>query len=675
MDRKYVVMLLAVLSVAMSGTVGCIKKSEFVFDVTAYIIVFAAAFLLCLLIIIGLTINIAREKKIIMRQNLNLQSLHVQADKDIAEKKQMEKALDKQNNFLQAINHAANTLLNSNMETFEDDLYKSMRITAEAVAVDRVAIWKNRALGGELYCTQLYEWSKGEESLHGGKPAANAPSNEKLFGWEEILSDGNCINTLIRDIPQEQRNQLFKSDIVAILIVPVFIESRFWGMVSFVDCHNERIFTEEEITILRSCSLLFANAWLRNKMVQNIRDASIQLEVALEQATAASRAKGDFLSNMSHEMRTPMNAIIGMTVVGKKAKNIEEKNHALNKIWDASSHLLGVINDVLDMAKIEADKLELAPVEFSFEKMLQQLITVVNFRIDEKMQQFSVNIDSDVPAFLVGDDQRLAQVITNLLSNAVKFTPKGGKISLEASLADETDDGECELRIAVADNGIGIAPEQHEKLFGMFEQADSGTSREYGGTGLGLVISKRLIGLMGGKIWIESELGKGARFTFTVKVRRGAENSNLFSASGADIENVDKSLAASNKKFHGKTLLIVEDIEINREILIALLRDTGILIGCAENGKEALDMIEAAPDKYDIVFMDIQMPKMNGLEATRRIRALPAQQNTKLPIIAMTANVFKSDIEECLAVGMDDHIGKPLDIEKVLEKLHKYLGL
>jgi CheY-like chemotaxis protein len=273
----------------------------------------------------------------------------------------------------------------------------------------------------------------------------------------------------------------------------------------------------------------------------------------------------------------------------------------------------------------------------------------------------------------MGDDQRIAQVITNLLSNAVKFTPEGGNIHIEASLIDETDEN-CELRIEVADNGIGVSPDQQEKLFNAFEQAESGTSRKYGGTGLGLAISKRIVELMGGKIWVESELGKGARFIFTIRLLKLSLSSPIidYVNNYLDIGNASENRAAVKGEFLGKTLLFAEDVDINREILITLLANTGLAIDCAENGKEAVQMMEAALEKYDIVFMDIQMPIMDGLEATRRIRSLPLCERGRLPIIAMTANVFKDDIEACLAAGMDDHISKPFDIDKVLEKLRRY---
>jgi CheY-like chemotaxis protein len=323
------------------------------------------------------------------------------------------------------------------------------------------------------------------------------------------------------------------------------------------------------------------------------------------------------------------------------------------------------------MSKIDANKFELASVEFDLAKMIDRVIVIINFRLEEKHQQFSLYVDQNIPRFIVGDDHRLAQIIMNLISNAVKFTPEKGKISLDVTLVSENN-GVCELRFTVTDSGIGIPPEQQSKLFSMFVQAESGITRKYGGTGLGLAISKNIVELMDGAIWVESEIDKGAHFIFTIKARRGNTRDESCDKEAEARSPFKPSL--TDNKFTGKKLLLVDDVEINREIAIALLEnDTELIIDTAEDGQQALDMIAADLNKYDIVLMDMQMPIMNGLEATRRVRELPGRHGKRLPIIAMTANVFKSDIEECVAAGMDDHLGKPLDITKVLEKLHEYL--
>jgi len=391
------------------------------------------------------------------------------------------------------------------------------------------------------------------------------------------------------------------------------------------------------------------------------------VEKRTAEAEAANRAKSFFLANMSHEIRTPLNAIIGMTVICKRADDIEKKNYSLGKIEEASNHLLGIINDVLDMSKIEANKLELSYIEFNFNKLLQKAAAVINFRVEEKQQKLFLNVDDNIPRFLIGDDQRLAQVIANLLSNAVKFTPEEGEIRLNAALLGKTEDT-CELKIEVDDNGIGISPEQQEKLFSAFNQADSGTSRKYGGSGLGLVISKRIVEMMGGKMWIESELGKGARFIFTINAQCGEEKDE----DGSQSDDMREEYVVRKNEFAGKRLLIAEDMDINREIIVTLLEDSGMIIDCAENGQTALDAIKADYDKYDIIFMDVQMPVMDGFDSTRGIRKLETGLNRRIPIIAMTANVFKEDVEACLEAGMDDHLGKPIDVSEMAEKLRRY---
>ncbi|MDR1943423.1 MAG: response regulator [Synergistaceae bacterium] len=382
------------------------------------------------------------------------------------------------------------------------------------------------------------------------------------------------------------------------------------------------------------------------------------------QSGAASEAKSSFLANMSHEMRTPMNAIIGMAAIASAAGDIKRKDYCLGRIQEASKYLLGVINDILDMSKIEAGKFEISPVRFDFEKMIQKTVNVINFRVFEKHQNLTVQIGEGIPDALIGDDIRISQVISNMLSNAVKFTPDHGAITLDASLVRLEGDS-CTLRIVVTDTGIGISPEQQKRLFESFAQADDSISRRFGGTGLGLAISRRIVEMMNGRLWVESELGRGSRFCFTMD----AEVAGRGEAAPASPGDAD----AGPARFDGFRILLAEDVALNREIVQAILEPTMIEIECAENGEEALRMFSSAPRRYDIIFMDVQMPVMDGYEATRRIRALDVPEAKRIPIIAMTANVFREDVEKCAASGMNGHIGKPLDFDEVLNKLREHL--
>ena len=466
------------------------------------------------------------------------------------------------------------------------------------------------------------------------------------------------------------RKQFLNRNILARYIPLYGVNDEIVGM-AFIGSYTEeetgKIFFFIIIGVLVTLLVLLICLIIARILSKTIDDI---LNDMLNQLRDASNAKGTFLATMSHEMRTPLNAIVGMTMVGKKANTSEEKTRSLDKIEQASSHLLGVVNDILDMAKIEANKLELAHAKFDFEQMMSKVLTIIKFRAEDKAQTLNINIGDDIPKFVIGDDQRLAQAIANLLSNAIKFTPKNGEISLNVFLEDEIS-GNCELCFEVIDNGIGIATEQQDKLFEAFEQVESGISREYGGTGLGLAITKRIVDLMGGRIWMESELGVGSKFTFTVFLMRDTAKENDLSEQIAGSNKNSRDLIDS---FLGKTMLLAEDMEVNREIILTLLEETGLNIYCAETGKEALDMISTEPNKYDIVFMDLQMPEMGGLQATKLIRELPDERCKNLPIIAMTANVFREDIEACYDAGMNDHLGKPLDFDKVFKVLNEYLS-
>jgi signal transduction histidine kinase len=391
-----------------------------------------------------------------------------------------------------------------------------------------------------------------------------------------------------------------------------------------------------------------------------------ELEQTLEKAEQANRVKSEFLSNMSHEMRTPLNAIIGMSTVGKGADELERKDYCFDRITSASKNLLTVISDILDMTRIDAGRLELSPSAFVFTTMLDNTINVVKHRILEKRQTLELVVDDQIPARILADEQRLTQVITNILSNAVKFTPEAGGITIHVDLLEIFGD-DCSLRFSISDTGIGMTEEQVERLFNAFDQAENQASRRYGGTGLGLAISKNIIEQMHGRIDVVSVPNEGSTFTFDVHVGLIlSDDQNEDEAFGAE-------LTPKIEDFSNFRVLLAEDIEVNQEVFLALIEPTHLRVDVANDGQEALDLFTTDPWRYDLILMDMQMPVVDGLEATRRIRALDIPRAWDVPIVAMTANVFQEDVDNCLAAGMNDHIGKPLDMEKLVGVLNHYL--
>jgi CheY-like chemotaxis protein len=303
--------------------------------------------------------------------------------------------------------------------------------------------------------------------------------------------------------------------------------------------------------------------------------------------------------------------------------------------------------------------------------MLTRVTDIVRFRMEEKAQHLIMKFDPAIPRYLIGDDQRLAQVVANLLSNAIKFTPEGGTVTLRTLLV-ALEDNAALLRVEVEDTGIGIAKEQRAHLFEQFEQAENSTTRKYGGTGLGLAISKRLLEKMGGSIDFSSVPDQGSIFFFDVRLQRvDTAEEDREARTSREMLELDNDYYAG--RFADYRLLLVEDVEVNREIVSALLEDTKIGIDCAENGQQALQAFAADPGRYSIIFMDMQMPVMDGYEATRRIRALNVAEAKAIPIIALTANVYREDIEKALEAGMNDHLGKPLDHREMLGVLDRCL--
>ena len=396
---------------------------------------------------------------------------------------------------------------------------------------------------------------------------------------------------------------------------------------------------------------------------KSLEQKNVALQLAVQRETKANLAKREFLFNMSHDIRTPMNAIIGFTALAQT--HIDDRGQVedyLKKISVSSQHLLSLINDVLDMSRIESGKVTLEAKPVHLPELVHELRDIIQAVVSKKDLSLTLDTVGVENEDIIADPLRLEQILINVLANAVKFTPDGGQISLWIVQKDTAPAGYADFEFHIKDNGIGMSEEFQKHIFEQFARERTSTVSKIQGTGLGMAITKSLVDMMGGRITVKSEQGKGSEFTISLR----------FPIGEAKTEQTPPAAKAS--AFTGKKLLVVEDNELNLEIASTLLKEAGFEVDTAENGKIAVEKVEAASaDRYDLILMDIQMPEIDGYEATRRIRALPDAKKAALPIVAMTANAFEDDRKNALRAGMNGHIAKPLDIPKLFQVLSELL--
>jgi len=683
---------------------------------------------------------------------------------DVTALRDVEEAILRRDRLLGAANESARILLSSGGNGFDQAVWKALDFLGLAAEVDRVYVWKNhRGEDGRLYTTQVYEWSLGAEPQQGNELTVGIAFDEAIPTWEPTLTSGRCINSLVRDMPQSEQEQLAPQGIVSILVAPIMLENEFWGFIGFDDCHQERVWSDSEEGILKAAGLLIASAMMRENTasaldnerlffqqiiqaspvsIAVIRDGILlsankrfhelchakpgesvvstlvdlndyreilkvignrglienfstqiygpdgaildmlytglridhkgapavlswlvdithlkriekELIHARDLAESGTRAKSEFLARMSHEIRTPMNAVLGIAYLSLQTELTPQQHDYVTNIQTAAKNLLGIIDDILDFSKIEAGKMELERIPFNLAEVLHETTLVVEHRIKEKGLELIVQLQEPNGEFLLGDPLRLRQVLTNLLSNAVKFTEKG-----TVTIAVQTESVEPDfvaLGFAIEDTGIGMTQEQLQGLFQSFSQADGSTTRRFGGTGLGLVITKNLIELMGGRIHVESIPGQGTVFRFQLQFPK-------LHQMGAD----DRNALLSKKR-----VLIVDDDHTALAMIKNLVLSFDMRADVVDSGREAITVLTQAAkegDPYHIMLLDWKMPRMDGLETVRRIRTLKDVGN--LPQILMVSAYDRSEcIRQAQGLGLAGFIVKPISYSSIRDAI------